>query len=75
MLGRMGDHHPDRDPVTGDHEHDKEDAAGAADLLDRLRAAVDPPGQHDMADKKAAHRLERAAQLARQRAQREQEEQ
>jgi hypothetical protein len=76
MLGGMGDDHQPSDAVTGDHEHEDPTVAGeAADLLDALRAALDPPGQLDIKDKQAAHRLERAAQLARQRAQREQGEQ
>jgi hypothetical protein len=70
MLDRMGDHHQPGNAVTGDHDQDDAAVAGqAADLLDRLRAQLQPPGQRDMADKKAAHRLQRAAQLARQRAQ------
>jgi hypothetical protein len=76
MLTGMGDQHDRGNDVTGDHDQEDAAVAGeAADLLDRLRAQLDPPGQHDMADKKAAHRLERAAQLARQRTQREQREQ
>lgn len=54
-----------------DHEHDQDpaDVAGeAADLLDRLRAELDPPAQHDMEAKKADWRLRKAAELARERA-------
>ena len=58
-----------------DHEHDQDQdqaaaAAGAADLLDRLRARLDPPDRHDMAGKRADWRLRRAAELARERAER-----
>jgi len=46
-------------------------AADAADVLDRLRADLDPPEQRDIADKRADWRLRRAAELARERAERD----
>lgn len=57
-------------------EHEQEEdqtqvAADAADLLDRLRADLDPPEQHDIADKRADWRLRTAAELARERAERD----
>ena len=54
------------------HDQDQGDVAGeAADLLDRLRAELDPPSRRDMEEKKAAWRLRKAAELARERAQRD----
>ena len=45
----------------------------AATILDRLIGALDPPDRRDMQDKKAHHRLEQAAQLARERAHHQQQ--
>jgi hypothetical protein len=59
---------------VSDHDHDHEQdqdpavAGQAADLLDRLRARLNPPDRHDMAGKRADWRLRRAAELARERA-------
>ena len=68
-MGRHGSGH------MTNHEHEPEperdDSAAlraAADLLDRLLADLDPPGQLDIRDKEAGWKLRRAAELARERA-------
>jgi hypothetical protein len=75
MLGGMGDDRQQRgsDRMSDEHDQDQDqaDVAGeAADLLDRLRAELDPSDRHDIRGKQADWRLRKAAEVARERAQR-----
>ena len=60
--------------MSDDHNQDQDQAdvaREAADLLDRMRAHLDAPDQHDIRGKQAEWRLRRAAELARERAERD----
>jgi hypothetical protein len=67
----MGDQRERGDDRMNDDQDQAATAADAADLLGRLRAQLDPPEQHDIRDKQADWRLRRAAELARERAERD----
>ena len=57
-----------------DHDQDQDQAdvvRDAADLLDRLRADLDSPQQHDIRGRQADWRLRKAAELARESAERD----